>query len=183
MYKSPRYFLTSFDSIGLMVKMFRPDFHGSHFGFCIGTSFIIYLFYFYLQVALIFSTKFRVNWPLCSGEVVQNMFLRRQRWRPSWISDRNNFYNLLINKLSRYFLPSFEPIDFQDDGHLRFPTGTILAIFDLQAPPPPPPLVFPIKFRVSWPFSSEKFKIDFQDGHHGGHFRFPISTISAIIDL
>ena len=68
MYKSPRYFLTSFDSIGLMVKMFRLDFHGSHFGFCIGTIFINYLFYFYLQVALIFSTKFRVNWPLCSGK-------------------------------------------------------------------------------------------------------------------
>ena len=93
-YKSPWYFLPGFESIGFLVKkMFNPDFqdggHGSHFGFCIGTIFII----FYLQVALIFPTKFRVNWPLGLGEVVQNRFLRWQRWWPSWISDQNNFSN------------------------------------------------------------------------------------------
>ena len=43
-------------------------------------------------------------------------------------------------------------IDFQDGrhgGHLGFPIGTILAIFDLQVT-----LMLPSKFRVKWPFSS-----------------------------
>ena len=41
--------------------------------------------------------------------------------------------------------------DFQDGGHgghLGFPIGTILAIFDLQVT-----LMLPSKFRVKWPFS------------------------------
>ena len=29
----------------------------------------------------------------------------------------------------------------------------------------------------------EKRKIDFQDGYHGGHLRFPIRKILAIFDL
>ena len=37
-------------------------------------------------------------------------------------------------------------IDFQDGGHLGFPIGTILAIFDLQVTP-----LVPTKFRVNWP--------------------------------
>ena len=41
-------------------------------------------------------------------------------------------------------------IDFQG-GHLGFPIGTILAIFDLQVIP-----MLPAKFRVNWPFSSEE---------------------------
>ena len=43
-------------------------------------------------------------------------------------------------------------IDFQDGGHgghLGFPIGTILAIFDLQVT-----LMLPTKFQVNWPFSS-----------------------------
>ena len=43
-------------------------------------------------------------------------------------------------------------IDFQDGrdcGHLGFPIGTILAIFDLQVIP-----MLPTKFRVNWPFGS-----------------------------
>ena len=55
--------------------------------------------------------------------------------------------------------------------------ATILAIFD-------PQVLLPTKFRVNWPFGSgEDAKIDFQDGHHGGHFGFPIRTILAIFDL
>ena len=94
-YKSQRYFLPSFESTGLLVqeKMFKLDFqdggHGSHFRFCIEMIFVI----FYLQVALIFPTKFQVNGPLGSREVVQNRFSRWQRWQPSWISDLNNFSN------------------------------------------------------------------------------------------
>ena len=43
-------------------------------------------------------------------------------------------------------------IDFQDGGHgghLGFPIGTILAIFDLQVT-----LMLPSKFGVNWPFGS-----------------------------
>ena len=43
-------------------------------------------------------------------------------------------------------------IDFQDGGHLGFPIGTILAIFDLQVT-----LICPTKFE-----SIEKIKIDNQ---------------------
>ena len=42
-------------------------------------------------------------------------------------------------------------IDFQDgsnSGHLGFPIGTILAIFDLQVS-----LILPTKFKANWPFS------------------------------
>ena len=70
-------------------------------------------------------------------------------------------------------------IDFQDGGHLGFPIGTILAIFDLQDTP-----MLPSKFGVNWPSVQEKKrKIDFQDGGHGGHLGFPIGTILAIFDL
>ena len=44
--------------------------------------------------------------------------------------------------------------DFQDGPHSRnlgFPIATIRAIFHLQVTP-----MLPIKFRVSWPFSSEE---------------------------
>ena len=43
-------------------------------------------------------------------------------------------------------------LDFQDGGHgghLGFPTGTILAIFDLQVT-----TILPSKFEVNWSFSS-----------------------------
>ena len=42
----------------------------------------------------------------------------------------------------------------------------------------------PIKFQVNWPLGSgEEAKIDFQDGHHGGHLGFPIGTILTSFDL
>ena len=73
-------------------------------------------------------------------------------------------------------------IDFQDGGHgghLGFPIGTILAIYDLQVI-----LMLPSKFGVNWPFGSgEEEKIDFQDGRHGGHLGFPIGKILATFDL
>ena len=73
-------------------------------------------------------------------------------------------------------------IDFQDGGHgghLGFPIGMILAIFDLQVT-----LMLPSKFGVNWlSVQEKKRKIDFQDGGHGGHLGFPIGTILAIFDL
>ena len=55
----------------------------------------------------------------------------------------------------------------------------ILAIFDVQVPQ-----MLPTKFRVNWPFGSEKKrKIDFQDGCHGAYPGFTIGMILAIFDL
>ena len=50
-----------------------------------------------------------------------------------------------------------QKIDFQNGGHLGFPIGRILAIFDLQVT-----LMLPSKFVVNWPFGSgEEAKIRF----------------------
>ena len=67
-------------------------------------------------------------------------------------------------------------IDFQDGGHLGFPIGTILAIFDLQ-------VTLMLPSESTGLSVKEKRKIDFQDGGHGGHLGFPIDTILAIFDL
>ena len=67
------------------------------------------------------------------------------------------FYLLLIYKSPRCFLASLEStglsvlekkrkIDFQDDGHLGFLIGAILAIFDLQVT-----LMLHTKYQVDWP--------------------------------
>ena len=83
----------SLESTGLSVqeKKRKIDFqdggHGGHLGFLIGTILAI----FDLQVTLIVPSKFGVNWPFGSGEEAKNRFSRWQPWRPSWISDRNDF--------------------------------------------------------------------------------------------
>ena len=44
--------------------------------------------------------------------------------------------------------------------------------------------MLPTKFQVNCLLGlGEEVKKDFQDGHHGGHFEFPISRILAIFDL
>ena len=136
---------------------------------------------------LMLPTKFRVNWLLGLGEEAKNIF---SRWQPC-IYDRHDFSYFLIYKSPQCFLPSFEStglsvqekkrkIDFQDGshgGHLGFPIGTILAIFDLQVT-----LMLPTKFPVNWLLGlGKKRKIDFQDG--GDHLGFMIGTILAILDL
>ena len=62
---------------------FQDGGHGGHLGFSIGTVLAI----FDLQVTLMLPNKFGVNWPFGSGEEAKNRF---SRWRPSWISDRND---------------------------------------------------------------------------------------------
>ena len=52
--------------------------------FPIGTILAI----FDLQVTLMLPSKFGVNWPFGSGEEAKNRF---SRWRPSLISDRQDF--------------------------------------------------------------------------------------------
>ena len=44
-----------------------------------------------LQVTPMQPTKFQVNWPFGSGEEAKNKFSRWLPWRPSWISNRNDF--------------------------------------------------------------------------------------------
>ena len=92
-YKTPRCFLASLESIGLWVqeKKRKIDFqdggHGGHLGFPIGTILAI----FDLQITLMLPSKFRVKWHFSSGEEAKNRFSRWRPWRPSWISDRHDF--------------------------------------------------------------------------------------------
>ena len=44
-----------------------------------------------LQVTRMLPTKFRVKWPFSSGGEAKNKFSRCLSWRPSWISDRDDF--------------------------------------------------------------------------------------------
>ena len=111
-----------------------------------------------LHVTPMLPSKFGVNWPFGSGEEAKNRFSRWLPWQPSWISNQNNFSYFLIYKSSQCFLPGLESIgfwvqekkrkiDFHDGchgGHLGFPIGMILAIFDLQVTP-----MFPSKFGVN----------------------------------
>ena len=67
-YKSPRCFLASLESIGLSVhqKKRKIDFQdGGHFGFPIGTILPI----FDLLVTPMLPTKYRVKWPRGVGEI------------------------------------------------------------------------------------------------------------------
>ena len=74
-------------------------------GYPIGTIFAI----FDLQVTAMLPTKFQVNWPLGSGEA-KNRF---SRWRPSCISDQNNF---------SYFLSTSHPdASYQISSQLAYP--------------------------------------------------------------
>ena len=59
-----------------------------------------------LQVTSILPIKFRVNGPFFSGGEVQNRFSRWQLWRPSCISNQNNFsyFDLQVTLI---ILPSF----------------------------------------------------------------------------
>ena len=107
-----------------------------------------------LQVTLMLPSKFGVNWPFGSREEAKNRF---SRWRPSWISDRQDFSYFWSTSHPDASLESTglsvqekkRKIDFQDGGnggHLGFPIGTILAIFDLQVTP-----MLPTKYQVNWP--------------------------------
>ena len=45
------------------------------------------------------------------------------------------------------------------------------------------PSLVPSFKSIDLSVQKKKRKIDFQDGHHGGHLGFPIRTILAIFDL
>ena len=116
-----------------------------------------------LQVTPKLPTPVQVTWPFGSGKEVNNRYSRWSPWRPSWISDQNDFFFFFIYKSPQCFLPSSvstgllvqekkRKIDFQDghySGHLGFPIRKILATFHLQVTS-----MLPTMFRVSWPFGS-----------------------------
>ena len=83
----------NFESTALSVQeeKFRTDFqdgrHDGHLGFPIQTIKAILD----LQVTPMLPTKFGVKWPFSSGEEAKNRFSRWLSWRPSWISDRDDF--------------------------------------------------------------------------------------------
>ena len=100
--------------------------------------------------------KFLVNWPFGSGEEVKNKFSRWLSWQPSSISDWNDFSYFWSTSHSNAIRLSVREkkrkIDFQDGGHgghLGFPIGMILTIFNLQVTPMPA-----TKVRVNWPVGS-----------------------------
>ena len=126
-------------SIGLSVqeKKFKIDFQDSYCGCHLIFQIRMIFRYFDLQVNLMLSTKFRVNWHFGSGEA-QNRLPRQGQWRLSWISNQKDF--------SFFFFTShpdasyrFKPIslsvqqkkrktDFQDGphgSHFGYSTGKI----------------------------------------------------------
>ena len=68
-------------------KDFQDGHHGGHLGFPVS----MILATFDLQVTLMRPSKFGVNRPFGSGEEEKNRFSRWRPWRPTWISDWNNF--------------------------------------------------------------------------------------------
>ena len=70
-----------------MKNRFQDGGHGSHLGFPIGMTLVI----FDLQVTPMLPSTFRVNWHLGIGEEAKNRFLRLPPWRPSSIYDRHDF--------------------------------------------------------------------------------------------
>ena len=134
-------------------------------------------------------TKFQVNWLLGLGEAVKKRFSRWPPWWPSWISDQHHFSyfwstshpdaSYQVWSQLAFWLWRWCEKYFQDGGHLGFPIGTILAIFDLHVTP------FFLPSFVSTGLSVQEWKpkIDFQDGGHGGHLGFQIGKILAIFDL
>ena len=104
-------------------------------------------------------SKFGVNWPFGSGEEAKNRF--KMAAMAAILDFRLARFSLfLIYKSPQCFLESLESIglsvqekkrkiDFQDGGHgghLGFPIGMILAIFDVQVTP-----MLPTKYRVNLP--------------------------------
>ena len=82
------------------------------------------------------------------------------KWQPAWIYDRHDFSYFwstshpnasyqVSSQLAFRFRRRSQKIDFQDGGHLGYPIGRILAIFDLQVTP-----MSPTKFGVNWPFGA-----------------------------
>ena len=84
--------------MGLSIQKFKIDFKDGDFGGHIAFPIRTILGTFDLQVTQILPAKLKVNWPFESREEAQNRFPWCWPWRPSWISDRNNFKYCLSTK-------------------------------------------------------------------------------------
>ena len=85
-----------------------------------------------------------------SGEEKKNRFSRWPPWWPSWISNLNDFscFDLQVTLMLHTKLQVSWPFSSgEHGGHLAFPFGMILAIFDLQ-------VMLTTEFQVNWPFGS-----------------------------
>ena len=68
-----------------------PDFQDGRHGGNLRFTISMILAIFDLQVILMLPNKFGVNWPFDPGEEAKNRFSRWLPWRPSWISDQQDF--------------------------------------------------------------------------------------------
>ena len=125
-------------------------------------------------------TKFQVNRPFGSGKEVKNKFSIWLTWRPSWISDRNDFSYFEFSSHPDALYLSFKSICLSvqetkrkkifNGGNLGFPIRTTLAILIYNSRG-----CFLQSFKsFGFLVQEKKRKIDFQDGHHGGHFGFSV---------
>ena len=112
-----------------------------------------------LQVTPMFLIKFRVNWPLVQKRKIHFKMAAMAAILDSDWNDFSNFFLQVTPKLPTKFGVSW-PFSSGAEaenrfsrwlpwGHLGFPIGMILAIFDLQVTP-----MLPTKFRVNWPYCS-----------------------------
>ena len=117
-----------------------------------------------LQVIPMLPAKFRVNWPFSSEEEeAKNWFSGWPQWRPSWISNREDF--------SYFWFISHPNASYQVWSQLasgfRRRSECFLPSFE----------------SIGLSVQKKKQKIDFQNGRHGGHLGFPIGRILANFDL
>ena len=98
----------------------------------------------YFFYTLMFPTKFQVNWPIGPGEEKKQIF--KMAAMVAIMDFLRSFKSVDVSFQEK------RKIDFQNgrhDGHLGFPTGTILTSFDLQVIS-----MLPTKLQVKWPFGS-----------------------------
>ena len=97
--------------------------------------------------------------PDASYQVLSQMafLVHEKKWRPSWISDRNDFSYFDLHDTP--MLPTKFRVNWPFDSgeeakNHGFPIGTILAIFDVQVTP-----MLPTKFQLALCFKrrSEKY--------------------------
>ena len=127
-----------------------------------------------LQVTPMLPTKFRVNWPLGSGEEAKIDLQDGHLGMPIRIILANFDLQITLMVPTKFqanwplVQEEKQKIDFQDGGHLAFSIKTVLASFDLQVT-----LTLPTKSQVSWPFGS------------GGEAKniFKMAVILAILDF
>ena len=148
-YKLPQSFLPRFESISLSVqeKKWKTDLQDGCLGGW-GLSWISDHNDFIFLSTSHSDASDQVIWHFGSGEEAKKRFSRWLPWWPSWNSNWKDF---------SYFWSTshmMNPTKFQvnrpfdsgeaNGGHLGFPIGTILAIFDLQVTP-----LLPTKLQVN----------------------------------